>query len=522
MKEESLKNGSKVLIVDDSSTNRVLLRSMLRKEGYQVEEVENGLQCLDYCESHLPDVILLDIMMPEISGIEVCKRLRQQHTKDKLPIMMISTKSEGADIREGIESGANDYLTKPVDRLSFLARVESLLHWSASHRQLETQREVIQRSLEIQSAMGDVLPEALLVHDSSGTILYKNRQFEKLCDNTKVFKTHDAWQRMLDGAIEEIQLQYESRLELGEVDSFDEEITLNHRTVKNVQVVSKPIRLPLQGRDTVIRLWLWRDVTHTRELERRISQQVKLEAVSLYSAGVAHNFNNLMGGVLGATEILRRSVKDNEKALRCLRIIERAVQTGKSLTSKMSTIVRKELSNSHSQSEPLSSILKTVISIQKELCFKDIEFVLDIENELPDVNMEASNVMDVFVNVLSNAIDAIEGSGKIVISSHTDSRPGFVEITVEDSGCGMSEEELSRIFEPFYSTKNLDVRNGVSMVGNGLGLWNVYNLVTGSGGDLRFTSEKGKGTLCSIFLPLFDSFESDSDSSKILNHQKAP
>lgn len=497
------KTNARVLIVDDSLTNRVLLKSMLRKEGYLVEEAENGRACLEFCQETIPDVILLDIMMPEISGIEVCQELRKSHSKDSLPIMMVTTKSEGKDVREGIEAGANDYLTKPVDRISFLARVESLLHWSASHRRLAEQQAVIERNFEIQSAMGDVLPEALLVHDEDGDILYSNFQFSRLAATEKLKTIFDAKEQILEGKLQDEMARALDEIRDSPRQVIDKEVRVDHASTRNIQIISKPIVLAREeDSPQLLRLWLWRDLTHTRELEERISQQVKLQAVSIYSAGVAHNFNNLMGGILGATEILKRLVKDNERAERCLKIIERAIHTGKSLTSKMSTIVRQDVGEGNKPLEPLAETLFTVVEVQKQCTLKDITFELDIDPYLPSVNVATVNIIDVFVNLIVNSIDSIEEHGKITIRSTPANDARFVLVEVLDDGCGIAPNNLGRIFEPFYSTKNLDVKNGVSMVGNGLGLWNVYNLLKGCGGDIEFKSVKGQGTVVKVYLPI--------------------
>ena len=85
---------SKILVVDDTASNRFLLRAMLVSAGYSVDEVEDGAQCIEYCERERPAIVLLDIMMPVMDGIAACKKLREQHSRGDLPVVMVTTKNE--------------------------------------------------------------------------------------------------------------------------------------------------------------------------------------------------------------------------------------------------------------------------------------------------------------------------------------------------------------------------------------------------------------------------------------------
>lgn len=117
-----------VLVVEDDPTLRSLLRQNLEFEGYAVSEAEDGQEGLDLAIKLSPDVVVLDLMMPKMSGMEVCKRLRASGSE--LPILMLTARGTAMDKVMGLKSGADDYLTKPFDLLEFLARVEALLRRS--------------------------------------------------------------------------------------------------------------------------------------------------------------------------------------------------------------------------------------------------------------------------------------------------------------------------------------------------------------------------------------------------------
>lgn len=116
-----------VLIVDDNQAGLTLLGSLLKKNNYRFIEAHNGRECLEICQKQLPDIVLLDIMMPEIDGIETCKQLRTGYTKFELPIILVTAMSESSDVIKGFKAGANDYITKPIDTHVLLTRLEHQL-----------------------------------------------------------------------------------------------------------------------------------------------------------------------------------------------------------------------------------------------------------------------------------------------------------------------------------------------------------------------------------------------------------
>ncbi|WP_439400418.1 adenylate/guanylate cyclase domain-containing protein (plasmid) [Bradyrhizobium sp. PMVTL-01] len=128
-----------ILIVDDNETNRCLLAARLGAEGYQTVEVENGERALAVVHEVEPDVVLLDVMMPKIDGFEVCRRLKIDKTLGFLPIIMVTARTEPGDVVAGLNAGADEYLTKPVDHAALVARVRSMLRIKELHDRAEAQ-----------------------------------------------------------------------------------------------------------------------------------------------------------------------------------------------------------------------------------------------------------------------------------------------------------------------------------------------------------------------------------------------
>ena len=117
----------RILIVDDNETNRDILRTRLGPQGYELMEGGDGEEALSAARQHHPDLILLDVMMPKIDGIEVCRQLKSDADMPFTPIILVTAKADTKDVVAGLEAGADEYLTKPVDQAALVARVKSML-----------------------------------------------------------------------------------------------------------------------------------------------------------------------------------------------------------------------------------------------------------------------------------------------------------------------------------------------------------------------------------------------------------
>lgn len=131
-----MERNPKIMVVDDDLTSRDLVTNYLTKEGYEVIQAENGRRCLELMKDHTPDLILLDVMMPEIDGFKVCETLKKNEKTFHLPIVILSALNDKMDRVRSIELGADDFLCKPFDKTELLARVRSLLRIKFQHQQI--------------------------------------------------------------------------------------------------------------------------------------------------------------------------------------------------------------------------------------------------------------------------------------------------------------------------------------------------------------------------------------------------
>src|SRR5580704_3211994 len=128
-----------ILVVDDVADNVDILQMRLEAQGYEVATAGDGIEALDKIRELLPDLVLLDVMMPRLDGIETVKRLKAAPSLPFIPVVLVTAKADAKDVIEGLESGGDDYLTKPVDHAALSARVRAMLRIKALHDTVQTQ-----------------------------------------------------------------------------------------------------------------------------------------------------------------------------------------------------------------------------------------------------------------------------------------------------------------------------------------------------------------------------------------------
>ena len=129
----------RILVIEDHEDNRRILRDLLTSAGYEPLEAVTGEEGVSLAETHRPDLILLDIMMPKLDGIEVCRRLKADRSLPFMPVVMVTARADSKDIVAGLEAGGDEYLTKPVDQAALVARVKSMLRIKALHDTVQEQ-----------------------------------------------------------------------------------------------------------------------------------------------------------------------------------------------------------------------------------------------------------------------------------------------------------------------------------------------------------------------------------------------
>jgi len=247
------------------------------------------------------------------------------------------------------------------------------------------------------------------------------------------------------------------------------------------------------------------EVTERRRLEAQLRQAQKMEAVGRLAGGVAHDFNNMLGVILGYAEIILEQTAPAHPHFNYLKEIQKAAERSAGLTRQLLAFARKQ--DVEPKIVDLNDAVSGMLKMLRRLIGEDIHLVWVPGSDLRPVKIDPSQLDQLFANLCLNARDAITGAGKITLETgnvtldavycagHADAAPGaYVFLSVSDDGCGMDKEALSHIFEPFFTTKEVGE-------GTGLGLATVYGIVKQNEGFIYAYSEPGIGTTFKIYLP---------------------
>ena len=254
-------------------------------------------------------------------------------------------------------------------------------------------------------------------------------------------------------------------------------------------------------------------------LQEHLLQSQKMESVGRLAGGVAHDFNNMLGVIIGHAEMALAKTLPDQNIYPDLREILKATQRSADLTHQLLAFARKQIANPKvlDLTETVASMLKML----RRLIGENIELIWHPNPDLWFVKVDPSHIDQILANLLVNARDAIEGEGRISIETvntvfgegdcaqYADLTPGeYVLLEVSDNGFGMNSETLTHIFEPFYTTKDVGK-------GTGLGLATVFGIVKQNNGYIYVYSEPGQGTTFKIYLP-----RSESEAVPVVFGQK--
>ncbi|MBN2693823.1 PocR ligand-binding domain-containing protein [bacterium] len=257
-----------------------------------------------------------------------------------------------------------------------------------------------------------------------------------------------------------------------------------------------------------------RDITERKQAEKeqqRLSQQLqqsqKMDSIGRLAGGVAHDFNNMLGAIIGFTELSMKLAEGNELLLANLQEISSAANRSAELTKQLLAFARKQGVNP--KSFDLNSAISNMYNMLCRLIGENIELIWNPKTKVIIVEMDPTHIDQIIANLIINSKDAISEKGVIsieteVVSLDDSSDIGYknyksgeyVKLSVSDNGKGMDKETLSRVFEPFFTTKEIGK-------GTGLGLATIYGIVKQNSGFIDIKSELNRGTIFSIYLPFY-------------------
>ena len=535
----------KILIVDDSPKNIQVVANFLQNEGYDLSFATDGKEALHILGKDSFDLILLDVVMPEVDGFEICRKINSNSSLRDIPILFLTVKTDPDSIIKGFESGGLDYITKPFNPYELLARIKTHLRLRSIQNQFrennkklieeislrekvqkqmknlnaELEYKVKDRTKHIYKLAGiiDQLYEDVIITDKNGRIEYVNKSFEKNSGFEADEVIGDIPRFMEKGKYSE---------------GFYDELWSNIRSGKTWQVTftnHKKDKMPYEEQVTVIPIMnhgnepegffsLKRDVSVEKNLEKQLFNAQKMEAIGTLAGGIAHDFNNILTAILGYSEIAKMELTSENVS--CSRIDEviQASKRAKDLVKQILLLSRR--ADVESRPVRVDLIAGEAVKLIRSSIPSSIEVKYHFEETIGTVMADPIQIHQVIMNLCTNAYQAIEGGKGYIsldlreetVSEEEASRFGIVpgeylKLSVEDNGKGVGQNSADKIFEPYFTTKE-------SGQGTGLGLAIVNGIMTELKGTVFFTSEKGI-TVFRAFFPYHKDVSIDEENEKI-------
>jgi DNA-binding response OmpR family regulator len=446
--------GARVLIAEDSATQAQRLTHILESHGYRVTSAANGKLALQMAQRQKPDLVISDVVMPEMNGYELCNAIKADAALSEVPVILVTTLSDPQDVIRGLECRADNFILKPYDADHLIHRVQFVLV-NSQMRQSE------------QPGMG----------------------LEIMFGGERHFITADRLQ-----ILNLLLSTYEAAIQRNRELSTTRD-TL-HETNQELQVLTHELedRVRIRTRE------LEQSNEALRQAQHALIQQERLRALGQMASGIAHDINNAISPISLYTEAMLEREPLSDRARGYLTTIQRAIDDVAQTVGRMREFYRPREQELQLADVELNPLIQQVVDLTRarwnDLAQQRgvmIEMKSDLAGDLMTIRGAENEIRDALTNLIFNAVDALPQGGKILIRTRTESMAvahGGSEpcalLEVIDSGVGMDEETRRRCLEPFFTTKGDR--------GTGLGLAMVYGMAKRHSAGLDIDSAIGRGT----------------------------
>ncbi|MBM4064788.1 MAG: response regulator [Planctomycetes bacterium] len=545
-----------ILVVEDSPTQAEQIKYLLEEKGYAVMVAANGKEGFEVAKKFRPTIIISDIVMPVMDGYELAEKIKKDKDVKNIPIIFVTALTDRKDASRKASVVADGYFTKPYDDKYLISKIESLLTVSRQEEEGDTKELEVRFAGEryvITSGRRQILNFLLSTYENAVQqnhdliLMHRelhllNEQLEnRVVERTEQLRASEAnFRALADNANDGIlitagsggdtvyanrriaemtgwsveELLKKSMRDYIAPDTFPDEIKLysqilevmpcpNHCEVAISQ--KKGAAIPVEM--TISRtLWhsqpavitIVRDITERKKRDEEFIRACKLKSLSTLAGGIAHDFNNLLTGILGNASIAKTFVNPGDKLHKIMTDLENTSLRAKDLTQQLLTFAKG------------GAPVKKTVSIAKllrdsatlVLRGSNVKCDFAIAKDLWPVEVDEGQIAQVIHNLIINAKQAMPDGGTIQVSAENfalsaENSPfikngKYVKITVKDTGVGIPEEHLPKIFDPYFTTKE---------EGSGLGLATAYSIIKNHAGYIMAESSAGAGTTFYIHLP---------------------
>ncbi|MCF7554652.1 response regulator [Pseudomonas petrae] len=509
-----MKPETRLLIVDDNTATRYALRRRMERQGFVVSEAGTGTEGLALIAERIPDALILDVNLPDMSGFDIVRQLRAAPRTALLPVVHVSAASiQTGDIVTGLEAGADAYLVHPVDPDVLLATLRTLLRVRDTEHALRDSEERFREIFANVSAPIAVMDGSLKVHeanhafaqllgqdagDSSVLRSFSEDQGSALDGLREALAAGERWMGTLSmrvkGELRETEWQVSPYRVSGMSLVFIEDVTEHRRREQS----------HLRQLDSV-NTRLAHEVAERARAEEQLLQAQKMDAIGKLTGGIAHDFNNLLTGIVTGLELVKKRTEDGrtEKVMVYADAALASAKSASALTHRLLAFARQQPLDT--RASDVNQYVRSLADLLGRTIGKGICLTLELTSRSAVAMVDAGQLESALLNLVINARDAMPAGGNIWISTfetysqgHSRMADGaYIALTVRDDGVGIEHHLIDKVFDPFFTTKPIGQ-------GTGLGLSTIYGFARQSGGDVQIRSVVGHGTEVTLLLPAAD------------------
>jgi two-component system, cell cycle sensor histidine kinase and response regulator CckA len=502
-----------ILAVDDEPGLRELLIAILTEEGYDARAAGSGEAALQSAEAFPPDLILLDVRMPGMDGLEVCRRLKAREQSRKIPLMFLSATAEEEKRVEGLALGAVDFVSKPFCPAELLARVRNHLELGRLRNQLEAQAAT--RTVEMSPVIERLRGEIAERQRTEKALRESEERFRNLANTAPVMIAlagtdqaatffNKCWLDFTGRTMEqELGSGWEDgvhphdremcRARLASAYSARSECRMEYRLrradgeYRDVLCKSVPRFEPGGFAGYIACLT---DITDLKRGQPEALARQKLESLGVLASGIAHDFNSLLGGITADSEALLGELEGASPARESVERMAAAAGRAAGILRLLAACAGQE--STATEEVDLAGLVRETLELIKVSISNKAQLKLNLPQGLPAVRGNPAQIRQAVMNLILNASEALPGHGGVISVGLARADADRLRLTVSDTGAGMTKEVEAGIFDPFFTTKGK---------GRGRGLAAVHGIVRGHGGAIRVTSAPGQGSSFEVLLP---------------------
>ena len=505
-----------ILLIDDEQDIREVMAVTLTDAGHSVRVAADGAAGIRLCVEDPPQIVVTDIRMPGMDGLQVLEQLKNQHPDIEV---IVATAFGEMDLAiRALQLDASDFITKPISSENLFLALQRAGERFTSRRRLKDYTQLLEKekaetsqqllkTIAFQRNLIESSMDGILGCDDEGRVLIYNGSMERLAGYGR--------SEALAG------MRFDQFFAAGEAEGFRTRLTgegfggagrlylyemlLKATDGREIPVQVSAVTLADEGRPAGV-VGFFRDLREMRKLERDIADQArvlhqdKMMSLGRLAASVVHEINNPLSGILNYSRLMTRVLQQGELTSERRDKFQRYLGVVETETSRCSQIVSNLLSFSRRSPAAfapvdVAELLRRCILLSgHKLELSRIRLDSNIQPDLPPVQGDFNQLQQCVINLIFNAIDAMPQGGRLTLDAGAGDSPQTVSIRVQDTGPGIPAEHLSSIFEPFFTTKS-------EGHGLGLGLSTVYGIVERHHGTVEARNLDEGGAIFVITLP---------------------